>query len=94
MSDTEAFAGRAGQLLGAARACGADGEALAEAATRVFARINERSAGDLDEMARATELFTINVRVGRVDVDHGAIACRAARTAFARFERQLTGPRE
>jgi len=87
-SNINTIAGLSGKIVGAARACGIDGNRLATTTERVFRVINQR-ARSKSEAGDATLLFAKMINVGVDEIASRRTSCEQARKAFADIEQQF-----
>ena len=88
LTNAETIAGLSGRIIGAAKACGVDGNRLAKTAEKVFAVVKVRARSDKEEGA-AVMLFVDAINAGGSEVTSGRSSCREARSAFSEMERKV-----
>jgi len=87
-TNVESIAGHGGRIIGAARACGVDGDRLERTTKKLFAAINAR-ARSKKEAGEATMLFVRTMQWGADEIRRDSSLCAQTRRALADVEAQF-----
>jgi hypothetical protein len=88
LSNVDTLAVHSGRILGAAKACGIDGQRLKGTAELAFLTINARAASKR-EQEQATSIFAVAMDEGTKQVRSGQAKCAEVRSAYETIDRDL-----